>query len=172
MVIDEKDRELKKLMRINKHMKTKFKGFSTVLAEHKRRMARYQTQLKEAKTGITAIENVDLVAEDETVFDQRELARLDAFPLFKKCDREFVSTALEMMYKNNEILRTRVLKKNKKTRAETKNMTPQKREKIRCLMHERVSKIDNPVEQLNRMQEKYINSIISKSLTMARKQLF
>lgn len=168
MVIDEKDREVKQLMAQNKQLKTTFKDCANALANHERKMVQYREQLKEAKSK-TKSKPVHFNTDDELALDQHEMAKLDGIPLFRKCDRQFVSAALETMYKNNkEDLRTRVLRTNITMCAQTKKMSPRKHDKIRCLMRRRVLKIDDPAEQLKRQQETYINALISKSLTMVR----
>lgn len=120
-------------------------------------------------TAPAAIER-DPLADEEEEFSPQDLITLKAIPLFRRNDREFVSTALEIMYKGNlHELCTRVIKKRKNTPTQTKSITPKKLQTLFSMMRSRVAEIHNPEEQIDRMQTKYQLSIISKALSKARK---
>lgn len=153
----------------NNRLKKKLTGCATILADHSRKMVRCQERLMVAKE-----KNRKAEYSTDVQLNLQESIKLNAMPLFKKCDRLFVSTALEMMYKENiHELRSRVLRKTKsKNCARTKKITPEKIDKIHSLMQERVSKIHDPIEQADRMRESYVSLMISKALSMAREQLY
>lgn len=112
----------------------------------------------------------DPLADDDEQFSAHDSITLKAIPLFRRNDREFVSAALEIMYKGNlHELRTRVIKKKKNTPKQTKSITPKKLQALFSMLRTRVSEVHNPEEQLDRMQTNYQISIISKALSMARK---
>lgn len=164
-----KNCDFEKLEAQNNRLKRKLTGCATVLADHSRKMMRYEEQLKVAKE-----ENYKADVGSDVQLTPQELIKLNAIPLLKKCDRQFVSAALEMMYKENiHELRFRVLKKSRtRNCARTKKVTPKKRDKIYSLMQERVSKNHDPIEQVDRMQESYLSKIISYALTMAKNNSF
>lgn len=112
----------------------------------------------------------DQLADDEIQFSPEDLITLKAIPLFRRNDREFVSTALKIMYKENlHELRTRVMKKRKNTPTQTKSITPKKLQTLFSLLCSRISDVHNLEDQIDRMQTDYQLSIISKALSMARK---
>lgn len=142
-------------------MKTRLQDCGGVLIKHKRKMLQYEEKLAAKKRDDTHI---------PYELSPQDTKRLNSLPLFKKCDREFVGTAMKIMYKGNENeLKNRVLKITKKNKAHEKKISPKKLEKVYSLMHERACQVSEPVEMMNRMQHKYMNSNISKALHFGRK---
>lgn len=155
-------------------LKRKMANCGEVLAEHKSKMLRYREKLTRAtrKDEALRIECEQCEEESETAYPltSHESAVLNAYPLYKACDRRFVSTALNFMYAENlNELQDRVLKIKSNSSVQSKVMTPKKVQKIYTLMHERVGRICDPVEKLDRMQEKYMRSLISKALLYKKK---
>lgn len=169
MIIGTQRHEIDELTANYNKLKRKVTGCGEVLAEHSRKMLQYEEKLTAAKEKVEAkrLEHDEYEDDDEIAYKitTSDSATLDAYPLFKKCDRQFVSASLVILYKDNLTeLENRVLKKTKSCSARSKVISPKKLQKIFSLMHERASKIRDPEEQLDRVQKKYMRSIISKAL--------
>lgn len=94
--------------------------------------------------------------EVEDNFSAVDLIELNSIPKFKSKDREFVGKALQIIYKENF--------ENLLSKKKIKMISPKKKEQLTYLLLKRFNTIEDNTEKMQRMNESYINRIISYGL--------
>lgn len=143
------------------------------MAEHGRKMLQYNSKLamaRERSRVPPVLDQTNGNNDEAHQLTSQELLTLRTYPLPKKCDRKFMRTLLKLMYRGNlHELQHRVLKRTTKCDPQSKIITPEKLDKIYSLMAERAAKIQDTTEMPDRMQVKYVKSLISKELHKLKK---
>lgn len=147
-----------------------------VLAEYQRKMTKYEKASSSIKlTELPANVAKTLVEQDawnvaeETskYFTDTDTKELNSIGLLKRNDRFFVSSVLQILYRNDlSALRncTMSVSVAKTSQNNNKIMSPEKKELAQYMMVQRANKVTDPIEKTERLTLQYINQIISKAL--------
>lgn len=159
LILEAKNNEIEVLKRENQVMKRKFYECADVLKKYKIKIHRFNSPQADSKRS-----NEELTP--------HELDVLKAFPISRKSDREFVSAALKMLYKNNaDDMRHLVLSEKsitQTTKSSAMVIAPEKLHKIYSLVSDRAKNIPDLVERIKREDTDYVNSIISRAFFLAK----
>lgn len=174
MIIDGKNRELEDKMAKYKVLESKIQNITSALDKYRQKMLQYETKPTAVRTAHSSaplqLKQLGGNASRIHQLNPVDLLLLEKISTHRSNDREFVEVALRMMYKENmQELRNRVLKISTKCAEHAKVISPTKLSRIYLLMKERINKVAEPTEKLDRMKTAYIHKLISKSIFRVKK---